>query len=98
MNCRAGCAACCVAPSISSPIVGMPKGKPAGVPCVQLDAQQRCLLFGNPLRPAVCRGLQPSIEMCGADEDVAATRTHALYYLSELERLTAVDLGNWVDK
>jgi Fe-S-cluster containining protein len=31
MNCRLGCGACCIAPSISSPIPGMPQGKPAGV-------------------------------------------------------------------
>ena len=37
-GCRAGCGACCIAPSISSPIPGMPNGKPAGVRCVQLDA------------------------------------------------------------
>jgi Fe-S-cluster containining protein len=27
MDCRAGCGACCIAPSISSPIPGMPDGK-----------------------------------------------------------------------
>ena len=37
MDCRPGCAACCIAPSISSPIPGMPHGKPAGVRCAQLD-------------------------------------------------------------
>ncbi len=31
---------------ISSPIPGMPNGKPAGVPCVQLDEQLRCKNFG----------------------------------------------------
>ena len=36
MDCRPGCAACCIAPSISSPIPGMPHGKPAGVRCIQL--------------------------------------------------------------
>ena len=36
MQCRAGCGACCIAISISSPIPGMPLGKPAGVRCVQL--------------------------------------------------------------
>ncbi|MEN9889340.1 MAG: hypothetical protein RL559_1377, partial [Pseudomonadota bacterium] len=53
LACRPGCGACCTAPSISSPIPGMPQGKPAGVPCVQLDAQRRCKLFGLPERPAV---------------------------------------------
>jgi len=83
MNCRPGCAACCIAPSISSPIPGMPQGKPAGVPCVQLDAQWRCRLFGDPRRPAVCASLRPAPEMCGAD------RAHALRWLSQLEVATA---------
>ncbi|HLV28200.1 MAG TPA: YkgJ family cysteine cluster protein, partial [Burkholderiaceae bacterium] len=29
MDCRPHCGACCTAPSISSPIPGMPQGKPA---------------------------------------------------------------------
>ncbi|MBD8525765.1 YkgJ family cysteine cluster protein [Pseudomarimonas arenosa] len=83
MRCRDRCAACCIAPSISSPIPGMPNGKPAGVPCVQLDEQLRCRLFGDPRRPVVCLGLQPEAEMCGSD------RQQALDFLSELERRTA---------
>jgi uncharacterized protein len=81
--CRAGCGACCTAPSISSPIPGMPKGKPAGVRCVQLDEHHRCRIFGDPARPAVCGSLQPSAEMCGA------TREQAMHFLLELERLTS---------
>lgn len=61
----------------------MPGGKPAGVPCVQLDEQRRCRLFGDPRRPAVCASLQPSQEMCGQ------TATEALLWLSTLETLTA---------
>ena len=86
-----GCAACCIAPSISSVIPDMPHGKPAGVPCVQLDEQGLCRIFGDPRRPKVCGSLQPSRAMCGDELDVAATRTHALHYLSELERLTRVE-------
>lgn len=63
--CRVGCGACCIAPSISSSIPGMPNGKPAGVRCVQLTSDNRCKLFGRPERPAVCVGLRPSAEMCG---------------------------------
>jgi len=37
----------------------MPNGKPANTPCVQLDSQSRCKIFGSPLRPKVCAGLQP---------------------------------------
>jgi uncharacterized protein len=82
-SCRAGCGACCIAPSISSPIPGMPAGKPADVRCVQLDDAQRCRIFGQPERPAVCASLRPAGEMCGA------TREQALCYLSRLDRLTA---------
>jgi hypothetical protein len=89
MDCRPGCGACCIAPSISSPIPGnpgMPGGKPAGMRCVQLDEAKRCRLFGQPERPAVCRQIQPSQEMCGAHEDDGR---HALVYLARLESLTA---------
>ena len=60
----------------------MPHGKPAGVRCIQLGADERCRIFGQPDRPAVCAQLQPSTEMCGASRD------HALHYLDQLERLT----------
>jgi len=83
MDCRPGCGACCTAPSISSPIPGMPHGKPAGVPCVQLMADQRCAIFGRPERPACCGGLQPSAEMCGD------TRGEAMLWLDRLEAETA---------
>ncbi|WP_374675327.1 YkgJ family cysteine cluster protein [Ideonella sp.] len=83
MDCRPACGACCTAPSITSPIPGMPAGKPAGVRCVQLDDHARCRLFGRPERPAVCGSLQPSAAMCGR------TRTDALRWLTELERQTA---------
>jgi hypothetical protein len=82
MNCREGCGACCISPSISSPIPGMPDGKPAGVACVQLTADLRCALFGQPTRPACCSGLQAEAEMCGQDRD------HALRWLSWLEAQT----------
>ena len=80
--CRPHCGACCIAPSITSPIPGMPNGKPAGVPCIQLDTDLRCRLFGHPTRPPFCGGLQPSREMCGE------TALQAMFWLSELERAT----------
>jgi len=79
MDCRPGCAACCIAPSISSPMPGLPRGKPAGMPCPHLDEALRCRLFGRPERPAVCISLRPQYEMCGTD------RTQALHYLTVLE-------------
>ena len=83
MDCRPGCGACCIALSISSPIPGMPEGKPAGVRCVQLTSDNLCRLFGRPERPQVCVNLRPSEEMCGR------TREEAIVYLAMLERLTA---------
>ncbi|HKE47901.1 MAG TPA: YkgJ family cysteine cluster protein [Rhodanobacteraceae bacterium] len=71
MDCRVRCGACCIAPSISSPIPGMPNGKPAGVRCVQLTDDNRCKLFGQPARPAVCVRLRPSLAMCGNDREYA---------------------------
>jgi hypothetical protein len=83
MECRLHCGACCIAPSISSPIPGMPEGKPAGVRCIQLDSNNLCLLFGRPERPTVCAGLQPSMEMCGE------SNSQAMCWLTELEARTA---------
>ncbi|MDI1320670.1 MAG: YkgJ family cysteine cluster protein [bacterium] len=82
MDCRTSCGACCIAPSISSPIPGMPHGKPAGVPCIQLLPDMRCALFGQPERPAVCLSLRPSEEMCGTG------RENALAFLGSLEQAT----------
>ena len=61
----------------------MAQGKPAGMPCIQLDEADRCRLFGDLRRPAVCASLKPSPEMCGDD------RAHALRYLDRLEALTS---------
>ena len=82
MNCRSECGACCIAPSITSPLPGMPNGKPAGVPCAQLLPDMRCAVFGKPERPAFCGGLQASVEMCGADRDAA------LLWLQQLDKAT----------
>ena len=82
MDCRPGCGACCIAPSITSYIPGMPRGKPAGVPCVQLSDDFRCQLFGSAQRPAVCRGFRSALDTCGA------TRQEGLAILTQLEVLT----------
>ncbi|WP_158783607.1 YkgJ family cysteine cluster protein [Pantoea sp. BAV 3049] len=83
MECRSACGACCTAPSISTPIPGMPNGKPANTRCIQLDEHQRCKIFTSPLRPAVCAGLKAGREMCGT------SREEAMTWLLDLERLTA---------
>ena len=82
MQCRANCGACCIAPSITSPLPGMPHGKPTGVRCAQLMDDMRCAVFGKPERPAFCGGLKPSTDMCGADREAA------LLWLTQLESMT----------
>lgn len=82
MHCRAGCGACCIAPSISSPIPGMPRGKPAGTRCVQLTEDHRCRLFGQAARPAVCNSFKAMPDACGG------SRLEALALLARLEEQT----------
>ncbi|MFA7668793.1 MAG: YkgJ family cysteine cluster protein [Burkholderiaceae bacterium] len=82
LECRPGCGACCIAPSISSPMPKMPQGKAAGERCAHLLPTMKCELFGHPQRPAVCKGLQPSHDMCGH------SREHAMVWLAQLERIT----------
>lgn len=80
-GCRPGCGACCIAPSITSPIPGMPEGKPAGARCAQLDDYNLCRLFGDPTRPAVCRLFDYDAELCGSNRHQA------------LERITVLELS-----
>ncbi|MFN7919177.1 MAG: hypothetical protein U0Q16_03720 [Bryobacteraceae bacterium] len=81
-ECRAGCGVCCIVPSISSPIPGMPHGKAAFVRCAQLSGGNLCLVFGMPERPEVCRSLRPHPEMCGASNE------EAVFLLTEIEFAT----------
>lgn len=71
MKCREGCGACCIAPSISSPIPGMPNGKPAGERCLHLSVANLCALFGSPERPAVCGAFAADPQVCGTSNDEA---------------------------
>jgi hypothetical protein len=80
--CRIGCGACCIAPSLSSAIPGMPQGKPAGIRCVQLTADNLCKIYGMPERPAVCASYQATEEFCGR------CRIEALQRLQDLEFMT----------
>jgi uncharacterized protein len=86
-RCRPGCGACCIALSISSPIPGMPEGKPAGVRCVQLTGDNRCVLFGRPERPGVCVRLRPGPDLCGRSAE------EALELIAGMERVTDPDAG-----
>ncbi len=77
-----GCGACCIAPSISTPIPGMPNGKPAGVRCIQLNDKNLCKIFGSPDRPSVCDDFNSDETICHAGPQVA------LQILNDLESTT----------
>ncbi|MCB9013299.1 MAG: YkgJ family cysteine cluster protein [Bacteroidales bacterium] len=79
MNCRPNCGACCIAPSISSAIPGMPEGKPAGVRCIHLTNDFRCGIFNEPDRPKVCSDFMAEELVCGKSRD------EALKIMSDLE-------------
>ena len=82
MDCRVGCGACCIAPSISQPIPGMPNGKAAGERCVNLDPAGKCLLWGSSARPQFCISFKAEAEFCGN------TSSEALINLTALEQAT----------
>ncbi|MFI3244926.1 MAG: YkgJ family cysteine cluster protein [Ferrimonas sp.] len=76
MECRLGCGACCIAPSISS------LNKPAGERCRHLSDQNLCQLFGQPERPKVCHDFKACTWVCGTNNQAA------LQLLTELEQAT----------
>jgi hypothetical protein len=78
-QCRERCGACCIVPSISSFIPGMPGGKPGGVPCIHLTDDMKCNIFDHPSRPSVCNGFKAEKLICGN------TRSEAARILSHLE-------------
>lgn len=82
MECRNHCGACCIAPSISGPLPGMPQGKAAGEPCLHLLTDMRCALFGQPERPAVCGAFAAMADVCGG------SKTEAMWLINELELAT----------
>lgn len=79
MECRPHCGACCIVPSISSPIPGMPDGKPAGVRCIHLQKDYSCGIFHSPNRPPVCAGFKAEELVCGNH------RKEAMTILADLE-------------
>jgi uncharacterized protein len=78
VKCRDGCGACCIAPSINRPFYGMPQGKPAGVRCVHLLQDFRCVLFGDPRRPHLCDQFRAEPAVCGDNRDEALVRLQML--------------------
>jgi Fe-S-cluster containining protein len=67
MICRENCGACCIALSISSPIPGMPDGKPAGVRCIHLLDDYKCAIYNNG-KPRVCEEFTAEEDFCGTNQ------------------------------
>ncbi len=78
-----GCGACCIAPSIRTPMPNMPHGKKAGERCLNLSDDNLCMLFGLPERPLFCGVFQAEISVCGA------TQEEAIRLIGWLEGVTA---------
>ncbi len=85
--CRKGCGACCIVPSITSPIPGMPEGKPAGVRCINLGEDFCCKIHESPERPKACESFQATEELCGRN------RVEALELMARLEAQTIGPAG-----
>ena len=72
MECRRGCGACCIAPSINHPLPNMPNGKPAGVPCVNLDLNTfTCKIWGTDIYPDTCKKFTAEYDICGDSREEA---------------------------
>jgi Fe-S-cluster containining protein len=93
MECRLGCAACCIYISISSALPGMPQGKPAGIPCVNLTEERLCTLFDHPERPKVCGAFQTDENLCGHTNEDARIRFSWLEDVTKpVEKFILVDI------
>jgi len=78
MECRSNCGACCIAPSISSPIPGMPDGKPANVRCIHLTDTYQCRIYDSADRPDVCHQFKAEQRVCGRNRDEALRNLNRL--------------------
>lgn len=79
-QCRPDCGACCIIPSISSFIPGMPDGKPANIKCINLSDNNLCKIIDYPERPKVCWNFKFDPLICGKD------RAEAIKIMQSLEK------------
>ncbi len=76
MECRESCGACCIGLSISSPIPGLPNGKPAGMRCIHLSNDLKCQIYDQ--RPNVCRNFKAEPDFCGSSKNEALAIFYSL--------------------
>jgi Fe-S-cluster containining protein len=56
----------------------MPEGKPAGVACIHLSEEQRCMIYDHPDRPRVCSEFNADPDVCGNNREEAMALLQAL--------------------
>jgi Fe-S-cluster containining protein len=56
----------------------MPEGKPAGVVCIHLSEEQRCMIYDHPDRPRVCSEFKADPDVCGNNREEAMALLQAL--------------------
>jgi len=57
---------------------GMTGGKPAGVRCIHLTDDYKCLIYTDPLKPKVCDDFKAEPEFCGSDREEALRILYSL--------------------
>lgn len=77
-QCREKCGVCCITPSISSSIPGMPDGKAADIKCINLSEDLLCKIFDSPDRPEVCKNFNFDPIICGNSREDAIRIMKAL--------------------
>lgn len=71
MECRKNCGVCCIVPNLTSPIPGMPHGKPANTPCIHLNEDYSCGIYNHPDRPKACDAFKAEEQFCGKNREEA---------------------------
>ncbi|MFL0796438.1 MAG: YkgJ family cysteine cluster protein [Cellvibrionaceae bacterium] len=72
MICRPHCGACCIAPSINTPLPNMPNGKKAGEWCANLNNETlQCEIWGQENYPELCKSFKPCEDVCGKSREEA---------------------------
>jgi Fe-S-cluster containining protein len=71
MECREFCGACCIIPNLTTPIPGMPGGKPAFTPCIHLQIDFSCGIYNHPDRPKACAQFRAEELVCGQNREEA---------------------------
>ena len=84
MECRLGCAACCVVLETNEPYEGHPNGKPSATRYNNLTDDNLCGIWER--RPEFCRNFVARREYCGGND------AEAYYLIERISRPKAVPI------